>query len=229
MSDFDHFFAKKLREEQPFPRREENWRTLEGRLTAFETMLRPARPVRMRIWQVAATLSLLITGWAAWALHTEKQENALLRQQAEHIRKENADIRAALAASEDKRREKPDFPSESGINAAGVVPTEVFRGITSRRTGHSNEQAGREGAYSLIARRENGAEPFPILPATDSVRIEGDGIAAKQPDPLPTLRSLEQASPVLSTAQASHPDFPAVKIPAPEIIRPSRPASHFLA
>lgn len=229
MSDFDHFFAKKLREEQPFPRREENWRTLEGRLTAFETILRPVRPVRMRIWQVAATLSLLITGWTAWALHTEKQENALLRQQAVHIRKQNADIRAALAASEDKWRKKPDFSSESGISAAGIVPAEASRGITSRHTGYSNELAGREGANSLTARLENAVETFPILPAADSVRIEGEDIAAKQPDPLPTLRSLEPASPVSSTAQASHPDFPNVKIPAPEIIRPSRPASHFLA
>lgn len=229
MSDFDHFFAKKLREEQPFPRREENWHALEGRLTAFETILRPVRPVRMRIWQVAATISLLITGWTAWALHTEKQENALLRQQAVHIRKQNADIRATLAASEDKWRKKPDFSSESGISAAGIVPAEASHGITSRRTGYSNELAGREGANSLTARLENAVETFPILPAADSVRIEGEDIAAKQPDPLPTLRSLEPASPVSSTAQASHPDFPAVKIPAPEIIRPSRPASHFLA
>lgn len=81
MADFDDYFAKKLDEERSFPRRERNWRIIRKRLDARDPKAGPLSFSAMRVWKIAATVLLLVTGWLAWALVAERRENAALHRQ----------------------------------------------------------------------------------------------------------------------------------------------------
>ncbi|MBK7936910.1 MAG: hypothetical protein IPJ82_07350 [Lewinellaceae bacterium] len=80
MSDFDNFFAEKLDEEGRFPRKDKNWKTLSRRLDAFETGAQGAAS-RLRWWQAAAAVSLVLICTLVWKIHDLRQENRALQHQ----------------------------------------------------------------------------------------------------------------------------------------------------
>ncbi len=59
------------------------------RLDASGSKTRPLPFPHMRIWKIAATVLLLITGWLAWALVAEQRENAALHRQMATLPKKN--------------------------------------------------------------------------------------------------------------------------------------------
>lgn len=81
MRDFDKFFADRLNEEADFPRKGKNWKTLSGRLDAYDAGTQRISRPRLRYWQAAAAVSLLVTAWAIGNVYTLREKNTALQQQ----------------------------------------------------------------------------------------------------------------------------------------------------
>lgn len=97
MSDFDNFFAEKLDEEGRFPRKDKNWKTLSGRLDAFETGAQGAAS-RLRWWQSAVAVSLVLVGTLVWKIHDLRQENRALQHQVVVLQEKQSGEKAGETA-----------------------------------------------------------------------------------------------------------------------------------
>lgn len=86
MSDFDKYFADRLDEEDQFPNRDKNWKSLSKRLDAFDTGL-SGRSSRMRYWQAAAAVSVIAVSVLFGKVYQMHRENAGLREQIANLKK----------------------------------------------------------------------------------------------------------------------------------------------
>lgn len=91
MSDFDKYFADRLDEEDQFPHRDKNWKSLSKRLDAFDTGLSGRSP-RMRYWQAAAAVSIIAVSVLFGKVYQMHRENAGLREQIANLKKDKSPL-----------------------------------------------------------------------------------------------------------------------------------------
>lgn len=111
MSDFDKFFKDKLEEEQSFPRRSKNWKSVSKRLDAFDAGGHMGHSY-LKYWKIAAVAASLTIGVLAWKVADLHQDKKELQHQLNEIASVQSKSETAPPESEAQR-----LTSETPITA----------------------------------------------------------------------------------------------------------------
>ncbi|MEZ4965305.1 MAG: hypothetical protein R2791_08685 [Saprospiraceae bacterium] len=117
MSEFDKFFADKLDEEGRYPGRKRNWDSLSRRLDDFNQSTRTTTR-RVRVWQAAVVVSLVLASLLFWKVCVLHRENTALQARVNRAMEWPSEIQAGYSAAGDERTLPPATALENG-NAAG--------------------------------------------------------------------------------------------------------------
>lgn len=194
MSDFDKFFADRLNEEADFPRKGKNWKTLSGRLDAYDAgMQRISRP-RLRYWQAAAAVSLLITAWAIGNVYLLREKNTALQQQISTLQEALTEVAPIPAGAERAPGSKTNQEGHPATEPDAILQQNntnyINENITeSSHTHNSNTRPDSEksGTSDLARSNQAGIKPEKQLPQSIP------GIAGMEPSPIQNPESTDQA------------------------------------